>query len=415
MVRLKRGLAHGGASLRWSVAEEATSPPPCTWRALAAAAALALPLRPAVRTRLDACLTCALVSLAGAEGASVGRVVALALCCGSLLRASAINLDAPLSAFEVTTFSPWLNSTFTAVDGTPDVASLHLDYWLYEGLVQDTLGNLYVVDSNAWAVRKIAPDGSISTVVSLDNDPGSGSGLRGMAYDSLNDVIFIADYANSVIVRLDLASLTKTVVANMEGVCGLALDASGNLYASSSTATSTSDYVSGVGMVYTANPGWNINKFTTPHVLSNPTPFAGAIPQLGGYLNPNDGNADGVGTQATFTVPCALAIGGPPSAQTIFVSGSYGCVRSVDINTATVATVVGVCWGGLDGWSHVGTPDYDWVGNVGTHGSPNPSGYNLDYALDYAQFNANLADNDMEDGVGNLAGLGYLTGVTVVQ
>ena len=129
------------------------------------------------------------------------------------------------------------------------------------GLVLDSSGNLYIADTVNNVVRKVTPDGVITTVVGLNNYTGNtfnGDGAvatqasmnrpSAMLYDSAGN-LYIADTKNNAIRKVIAATGNITTVAGtgnpvgnytgnngpavkatLNNPVGIALDGSGNLY-----------------------------------------------------------------------------------------------------------------------------------------------------------------------------------------
>jgi uncharacterized repeat protein (TIGR01451 family) len=126
------------------------------------------------------------------------------------------------------------------------------------GVARDNAGNTYVADTSNHRVRKVAPDGTITTVVGTGQTGFSGDGgaatnaqlnsPRAVALDAFGN-LYIADASNYRVRKVDRDGNVTTVAGN--GVCcghtgdggaatsaqiglayGLAVDASGNLYIS---------------------------------------------------------------------------------------------------------------------------------------------------------------------------------------
>ncbi len=125
-------------------------------------------------------------------------------------------------------------------DGGPATAASLSDA---EGVAVDSAGDVFIADANDHRIRKIAPDGTISTVAgdgfpgfSGDGGPASAARLNtpyGIAVDSAGD-LYIADLGNNR-VREIAADGTITTVSGTDAFLAprnVALDAKGNLYVS---------------------------------------------------------------------------------------------------------------------------------------------------------------------------------------
>jgi uncharacterized protein (TIGR03437 family) len=101
-----------------------------------------------------------------------------------------------------------------------------------EGLAVDSAGNLYISDSADQRVRKVSPDGIISTVAG-DGYPGALKFPYGLAVDRAG-TLYIADLGNTRILRLAADGTTRAVVSGAPLVAprNLAIDKDGNLYVS---------------------------------------------------------------------------------------------------------------------------------------------------------------------------------------
>jgi hypothetical protein len=143
------------------------------------------------------------------------------------------------------------------VSGTADGAAADARFTSPAGMAVDASGTVYVADSGSHTIRKIALDGTVSTLAGLARTPGtadgSGSGARftyphGLAVDADGNV-FVADSGNNAIRRVTpagvvttYAGLTGSQAAAVDGTAGpggtarlarpeaLAFDAGGNLF-----------------------------------------------------------------------------------------------------------------------------------------------------------------------------------------
>lgn len=210
-------------------------------------------------------------------------------------------------------------------------ASLNSGFFVH--LAFDAAGNLYVADPGNNRVRKITPEGTISTFAGngFSGYSGDGSPATNAMLNDPNSVtvdnqgnVFIADIGNGVIRKVDPAGVISTFTKPSYGfgtsVIGLATDDSGNLYSTD-----------GFAFVYKTDPS------------GNSTVFAG-----GGF---NATEADGVpATQARLNFPTGLAV---DQSGNVYIDEWLGQrVRKVDTN-GIISTVAGT---GAQGFSGDGGP-----------------------------------------------------------
>jgi uncharacterized protein (TIGR03437 family) len=128
---------------------------------------------------------------------------------------------------------------FSGDNGSARFASLNSP----SALALDSAGNFYIADSLNNRIRKIASDGTITTMAgngfsgySGDGGPATAATLNGpggLALDGVKGNLYISDSGNSVIRSVSPAGIITTVVGPGAGLrfpAGLAFDAAGNLY-----------------------------------------------------------------------------------------------------------------------------------------------------------------------------------------
>lgn len=164
------------------------------------------------------------------------------------------------------------------------------------GLAIDPAGHLYVGDTNNNTVRKITPDGVVSTFAGAAGQSGSsdGSGTaarfsfpRGVAVDASGNV-YVADSGNATI-RMITPSGDVTTIAGTAGSMGSG-DGTGTAAQFEFPVGLTVD---GSGNVFVGDSNANTVRKITP---------AGMVTTLGGSVD-TSGNADGIGSAALFNSP----------------------------------------------------------------------------------------------------------------
>src|SRR5690242_1075645 len=144
--------------------------------------------------------------------------------------------SAPRVAYSIETVA---GSSQVGDDGAATAAALSDA----QGVALDAAGNVFIADANDHRVRKIAPDGTISTIAG-DGFPGSrGDGGPALAarlntpYGVAVDVagnLFIADLGNNRVRRVSPDGVITTVPGTDKLLAprNVALDAAGTLYIS---------------------------------------------------------------------------------------------------------------------------------------------------------------------------------------
>lgn len=190
-----------------------------------------------------------------------------------------------------------------AVDAPGNQARFHFPY----GIATDPAGNVYAIDRNNDSIRKVAPDGTVTTFAGIPGDGGSQDGTGGAALFygpeelkvDASGSVFVVEHFNNTVRKLTpngsnwivttIAGCASCpagtndgpgLAARFDGPFGLTLDRSGNVFVADTGSKTVRKVSPGPG-------GWTVST------------FAGA-PRIGGAL-------DGTGTAARLSAPIALA------------------------------------------------------------------------------------------------------------
>jgi hypothetical protein len=189
--------------------------------------------------------------------------------------------------------------------GSTDGVGAAARFWNPWGVATDSGGNVFVADFGNDTIRKITPDGVVSTIAGTPGVTGSTDGTgaaasfyqpTGVATDSAGSV-YVADALNGVMRKITPAGVVSTLPGWFADPQGVAADSFGN--------------------VYVAGSGNNTIQKITP---------AGVVSTFAGTAGEN-GSTDGTGAAARFQLPSGIA------------TDSTGNVYVADVDNSTIRKI----------------------------------------------------------------------------
>lgn len=186
----------------------------------------------------------------------------------------------------------------SGVAGSKDGAGSAAQFIMLRSITSDSSGNLYVSEALSSKIRKITPQGIVTSICGsgAGAEDGSGSAASffnpsGVAVDNLGNS-YIADATNHKIRKITADGIVTTLAGSSSGngsTDGVGSNASFN--------SPRGVAVDSVGNVYVAD--------TLNHKIRKITP-SGAVSTLAG--SGGNGSTNGVGAEASFNTPYGLAV-----------------------------------------------------------------------------------------------------------
>ena len=191
------------------------------------------------------------------------------------------------------------------VDGT----TAHAKFSSPAGIAVDAAGNLYIADTGNFAIRKVAADGTVSTVAGgatgssgLDGPVAAARflGPQALSLDSAGN-LYVADSTPTTLVSARPAAAVRVI-----STTGVVSTLAGSL-----TATGTTDGASGTAL-FTALRGITMdsggNALVTDGDSVRRITSAGAVTTIAGMTGSTTTNALGNGATARFSSPTGLVV-----------------------------------------------------------------------------------------------------------
>lgn len=335
----------------------------------------------------------------------------------------AATILAPLTALQAASdyATPYTITTFAGdpgVTGSADGTGSSARFDLPNALAFDSAGNLYVADTYNFTIRKVTPSGSVSTVAGTAGTfgvtDGKGSAAlfhspSGIAVDSAGN-IFVSDTGNN-----DIRKITPDgTVSTFAGANTMAVGFSNAGYADGTGPAAKFNSPEGLVVdsadnLYVADAGNNVIRKITPSAVV--TTLAGSAGQEGPAYT------DGTGSAARFNGPQGLAI---DSAGNIYVADSGNNeIRKIAPGAivTTLAGKAGTYYGSSDGTGQAalfnapGGVAVDGAGNIYVSDSFNDTIRKIDPQLNVTTLAGQVATPGTADGTGSAAQFYIPTGI----
>jgi sugar lactone lactonase YvrE len=178
---------------------------------------------------------------------------------------------------------------------------------LPNSIAVDGSGNIYVADTDGHIIRKITPDGMVTTLAGLAYSPSCSDGVGAQArfnypYGiavSRDGTVYVADTNNQIIRKITTDGMVRTIAGRV-GITGSSDGQGGSALFNRPFGLAVDDH----NNVYVADASnCTIRKITPDGTVST---FAGKA--SGVIKKPNVGSTDGKGAAARFAYPSSLAV-----------------------------------------------------------------------------------------------------------
>lgn len=303
------------------------------------------------------------------------------------------------------------------------------------GIAVDRFGNRYVADTNNHSIRRVAPDGTVSTVAGVvGKGAGSADGVgtiasfngpRGVAVTDDGQTLYVADSNSHTIRRIALTAAADPTQPSSWVVSTIAGFVGDGTYAEGPGGTARFNFP--VGIAVTSSGIVYVSEFSGNRIRrlqnngSNPSFNSSWITSLvaGSSVSPvgTAGTTDGFGTSARFDLPAHIAV--DPAGNIYVADSNNNRIRKIDPDS-NVSTLAGSTFGyhddvgtaaqfGQPNGVAVDSAGYVWVSDTSFHRIRriSPTGVVTTVAGDGETFPGDL------DGTGDVARFYFPLGIAV--
>ncbi|HEY0797187.1 MAG TPA: NHL repeat-containing protein [Acidisarcina sp.] len=214
--------------------------------------------------------------------------------------------------------------------GTTDGLAANAQFNRPQGIAIDSLGNLFIADTNSNTIRKITPTGAVSTLAGTGTQgsadgTGTAASFNAPMYLAVDaaDNVYVSDTGNNTI-RMITAAGVVTTVAGTPGVAG-SLDGAGPSAQFSGPAGIAVDGSANLFVVDSGND--TIRQIAPGGVVTTLAGMPGMI-----------GQADGTGPAALFNGPVGIAV---DSSGTLYVADAGNDTVREIMSGGVVSTLAG--------------------------------------------------------------------------
>jgi len=235
----------------------------------------------------------------------------------------------------ITTIAGKGTAGYSGDGGLADSAQLNTP----SGIAVDAIGNVYIADGHNSRIRKISTNGIITTIAGKDTNGFSGDGgpadsaqlsyPQGILFDSVGN-LYIADAGNNRIRKVNTAGIISTLAGT-----GKSIDSGDGGPATAASISVAEIHINKKGNLYLDDPNGRIRVVNTAGIIST---IAG---NGDSSHTPNSGfgGDGGLADTATFNLPWGVAV---DNSDNVYIADECNQrIRMIDNSTHIISTIAG--------------------------------------------------------------------------